>query len=296
PAYPLYFQRNVANGYCLFNLVSINEAAVQCTNDTNPITIPNDLTGYFTNVTKLDFTNFSLSTLPAYVCSLKLTQIDLSNQLFTQLTDSTFPCLDQFQYISLADNNINTVSITNNNFATLTTLDLSGNDLVAPPYTLLSSSLPLKNINLQDNLITSMDLWLYAFGSSIDLTDNPMTNTITNYQNITLSSSVSIASNISLPSSTFIIDDSISAMYGICNVTNIPLFRSFLQALDQSSTVTILVNCTCASIHLKNLYPNITNDFSCSNSSDNNTFLNLQSYNCTNTNVITTGLCTFQNL
>ncbi|CAF0848884.1 unnamed protein product [Didymodactylos carnosus] len=296
-SYPLYFTRNVSNGHCLFSIKSLTEAIISCTNDTNPIIIPDDIKHYLNNETIIKFLDSSISTLPSDLCTLPPRQIDLSNQLFTVIDRSTFPCLDWFQTISLSNNDISIVNVTNNNFLNLTTLDLSDNQLTMIPYTLLSQSrTSLRNFDLHNNYIDAMDLWLYTFGISIDLTGNPMNNSIKNYQNTPLSRSANRDSNISLSLSTFVINDTVAVKYGTCNDTTFPFFRTVLDALDQSSAM-ILLSCGCESINLKieythMNYSNITDYFNCTIQEERETFLSLMLNNCPGTNNFTNGLCT----
>lgn len=274
---------------------------IHCTNDTsNSLSrIPADLLSntYMSTITYVTFPS-TISSLPSYLCSLPSHEIDLSYQAFTTLTDATFPCLDSFTKVTLSYNQLTSVNMANGDFQNLTYLDLSSNYLTALPYTILHPTpTSLRYLDLRNNSITSIDLFIYTLKNiTVNLDNNPINSSnIINPQNVTLDNSTSTV-NITYPSNVtinqIIIQDSTVASLVAC--ASFSSIRSFLLNFRSASSNMFLL-CTCASFRLKELYRTnnltITNDFNCSATSQAATFLTLTSANCSNSTQFPTALC-----
>jgi Leucine-rich repeat (LRR) protein len=231
-----------------------------------------------------------ISSLPSYLCALPSHQIDLSYQDFTTLTDATFPCLDSFNQVILSYNQITSVNMTNGNFTNLTILDLSSNLLTTLPYSILRPTpTSLRYLNLANNSITSIDLFLYTLKNiTVNLNGNPINSSnIINPENATLASNTSSTVNITFPpsvtTSIIIIQDTTAAILFACS--SFAAIRSFLLNF-RSATTRIFLECTCASYSLKELYQengaNILSDFGCSNPKQQLTYESLTNGSCAN--------------
>lgn len=287
-------------GACFFTFSNAISVRIKCTNDvSSSSTIPSDLlsTSYFSRITNIDFTH-SISSLPSYMCSLPSRGIDLSFQSFSVLNDQTFPCLDWFRAVKLSNNQLISVNMTNGNFSNLTSLDLSSNRLTQIPYSILTPTpSSLRFLDLRNNSITSIDLFLYTLQNiSIDLRDNPInSSSIINPQNITISSQNSTI-NIILPSvfntTTYIFNDQTALTAGTCTRYAVLAYRATLRSIYNN----ILLDCSCASVNLKEIFFRnqslITNDFNCSVSTSLETYYNLTISSCgTNALNFAAGLC-----
>jgi Leucine-rich repeat (LRR) protein len=246
----------------------------------------------------------SISSLPSYLCSLPSHIIDLSHQAFTTLSDATFPCLDAFTKVTLSYNQITSVNMASGDFKNLTILDLSSNQLTTLPYSILRPTpTSLRYLDLRNNSITSIDLFIYTLQNiTINLDNNPINSSvIINPQNATLGINTTSTVNVTFPaivtSSTIIIQDTTVASVIACS--SFTSIRSFLLNF-RSATTSVLLQCTCASFSLKQLYQtngyDITKDFSCSSGTDGQTFSNLTSTSCPNAVSFqlapcTTGVC-----
>jgi len=279
-------------GACFCTFLNQTSMTMSCTNDTSNSlsTFPESLltSSYMSDIERVTFPS-PISSLPSYLCSLPSGKIDLSYQSFTTLTDATFPCLDSFTQVILSYNDLTSVNISNGNFQNLTILDLSSNRLTSIPYSILHPTpTSLRYLNLQNNSITSIDLFVYTLKNiTINLADNPInSSSIINPENVTLengTSTVNITYPSSVTNSTIIVQDSLVASFIAC--TSFTSIRSFLLNLKTASSNVVLL-CTCASFSLKQLYQangfNINNDFSCSIPSDEKIFQSLTSTSCPN--------------
>ena len=290
-------------GACFFTFSNTTTMSISCTNDTsnNLSSIPATLlnSSYMSNVSHVTFSP-KISSLPEYLCSLPSRRIDLSYEAFTTLSDATFPCLDSFLTVNLSNNEISSVNISNGNFKNLTSLDLSSNDLTMLPYTILHPTpTSLSYLDLRNNSIYYIDLFLSTLKNiTVLLDDNPINSSIIiNPQNITLVNNTNSTANISygssLTDSIIIISDSVAATYGLCS--NFQALRNTLLNL-RSTGATVLLDCSCNSINLRDIYTNngqnITNDFSCSQANATQNFYSLTADTCPlSTTVFQTGLC-----
>lgn len=289
-------------GACFFTFSNTSTVTIKCTNDTSTTsTIPPDLLSknYFSNITRVDFGR-SISTLPSYICSLPSHYIDLSYQSFTILNDQTFPCLDSFRSVILSNNQLTTVNMNSGNFTNLTSLDLSSNKLTGIPHSILiPTPSSLRNLDLSNNLITSIDLFLYTLKNiTVNLSNNPInSSSIINPYNVTLTgqnntNSSSIVLPPSINNNTYIFDDATALTAGVCNRYAVLAYRDTLRSIYS----TILLDCTCASINLKQIFirnqSNILNDFNCSNASLATSFNDLTMSSCSSTALnFGSGLC-----
>ncbi|CAF0867892.1 unnamed protein product [Rotaria sordida] len=300
--YPCYKTAFLNPGACYFSFSDSTSMMIRCTNDTsNSLSrIPSDLLSSpcMSTITRITFPS-SISSLPSYVCSLPSREIDLSFQAFTTLNDETFPCLDSFRTINLSFNNLTSVSMTNGNFKNLTSLDLSSNQLTLLPYSILNPTpTSLRYLDLRNNSIKYIDLFIYTLKNiTINLDNNPINSSnIINPQNITLGNNDTSTVNITFPltvaNSTITITDSIALTYGLCN--NFQSLRNSLLNL-RLAVGNVLLQCTCASINLKQIYQkngyNIISDFLCSSPTTEGTFDALNMTSCPNATDFQAGLC-----
>lgn len=289
-------------GRCFFAFSNFTTVRIRCTSDIDTTsTIPDDLlkNNYFTNVTRIDFAR-RISELPQYACALPSRQIDLTLQAFTSLNDTTFPCLDQFETVSLSFNQITSVTISNSNFTTLQSIDLSSNQLKSIPYSLLDRTPnSLRYVNLRNNSIVSIDLFLYTLKNvTVDLRDNPInSSSIINPLNVTVpnsangTSSVNLTLPISVTDSIFIFNDQTALTAGACTRPTVLTLRDTLMLTSEVS-----LDCSCASINLKIIFlrnaSNITDDFTCVNGTTSTNLANLTIASCgTEALDFATGLC-----
>lgn len=301
--YPHYETALMNPGACFFTFSNINTVLIKCTNDTSgSSTIPTTLlsTTYFSNVTRIDFTVL-ISSLPSYLCSLPSGEIDLSYEAFTTLSDQTFPCLDSFRKVTLSNNQITSVNMASGNFTNLTILDLSSNLLTVLPYSILHPTpTSLRFLDLRNNSITSIDLFYYTLKNiTIDLRDNPInSSSIINSQNITISSGNNTNSTVSviLPSSvtnsTYIFNDQTALTAGTCNLNTVLAYKVILQSIYNN----VVLDCSCASINLKEIFvrggSNITDSFTCSNGTSATNFYTLTISSCASSALnFSNGLC-----
>ncbi|CAF3473970.1 unnamed protein product, partial [Rotaria socialis] len=306
--YPHYEAQLMTPGACFFTFSNLSTVRIICTNDTsNSSTIPNELRSnhYFSNITRIDFGR-SISSLPSYTCSLPSGNIDLSFQSFTTLTDETFPCLNSFRSVILKNNQLTNVTMKSGNFTNLVSLDLSSNGLRRIPYSILTPTpSSLRFLDLRNNSIDSIDLFLYTLKNiTVDLRNNPIdSSNIINPINVTLSqqNNTNSPSNIIFPiaisNSTYILNDQAALTAGACNSYAVLAYRNALQ----STYSNILLDCTCASINLKQIFlrnqSNILDDFNCSNGSLVESFNNLTMLSCESTALnFATGLCYTESL
>jgi Leucine-rich repeat (LRR) protein len=290
-------------GACFFTFSNTITVGIKCTNDiSNSSTIPSALLSstYFSNITQFNFTP-SISSLPSYLCSLPSHEIDLSFQSFTTLNDTTFPCLDWFYKVILSFNQLTSVNMESGNFSNLTILDLSSNELTTIPHSILiPTPSSLRYLDLRNNSITSIDLFIYTRKNiTIDLRDNPInSSSIINPQNITLptgnntNSTVIILLPPSVTSSTYIFNDQTALTAGTCNRNTVLAYRDTLQSTYNN----VVLDCTCASIGLKEIFlrsgADITDSFNCSNGTTAANFDTLTMSSCASTALnLATGLC-----
>lgn len=289
-------------GACFFTFTSATAVNIQCTNDTSNTlsTIPSGLlsNSYMANISSVTYPTL-ISSLPAYLCALPSKQIDLSYQAFTTLTDATFPCLDSFNTVSLAHNQITSVNMASGNFHNLMSLDLSSNLLTSLPYSILRPTpTSLHYLDLRNNSLTSIDLFIYTLKNiTVNLANNPINgSSIINPQNATLTGNGTSSVNVTFPSSvtnsTTIIQDSIIESLFPCAVS-FSLIQSTLNNLRIATNAKLL--CTCASYGLSHLYSlngfSITKIFTCSNATNLQTFSNLNNVTCSNETLFQLGPC-----
>ncbi|UJR35363.1 hypothetical protein I4U23_028120 [Adineta vaga] len=303
PKYPHYLTEFMNPGACFFAFSDSISVRIRCTIDvSSSSTLPSNASfnEYLSNVTTIDFAS-KISSLPSYLCSLPSREIDLSYQSFTTLTDATFPCLDWFHTIRMTHNSLTSVNMTSRNFSNLTTLDLSSNQLTGLPHSILTPTpTSLRVLNLSNNSITSIDIFLYTLKNiTVDLSNNPInSSSIINPQNVTFSSgnntnpSVTIIFPSSVTNSTFILNDATALTVGTCNSGAVLDYRNTLL----STYTNVLLDCTCASINLKIIFErnnaSISNDFSCANLTSGSTYRNLTFASCgSNALDFSTGLC-----
>jgi len=187
------------------------------------------------------------------------------------------------------------------NFTNLNYLDLSSNRLTTIPYSILiPTPSSLRYLDLRNNSITSIDLFLYTLKDiTVNLGDNPINSTsIINPQNITLPSGNNTNStvNITLPSSvtssTYIFNDQTALTAGTCTLNTVLAYLNILRLTYNN----VLLNCTCASITLKEIFLRggsiITNTFNCSNGTTAANFDVLTMSSCASTALnFSMGLC-----
>jgi len=288
-------------GACFFTFSNVTTMSIICTNDTsNTLSrIPETLlsTTYMSDIQRVIFSS-PISSLPSYLCYLPSGIIDLSYQAFTTLTDVTFPCLDSFTKVILSFNQLTSVNMSSGNFQNLSYLDLSSNSLTQLPYSILRPTpSSLRYLDLRNNSITDIDLYLYTLKNiTVKLDNNPINSSnIVNPQNVTLDNSTSTV-NITYPSSvtnsSIIIQDTTVAILIACASFN--SIRSFLLNL-RSASFNVLLQCTCASFSLKQLYLanglKITNDFNCLVANQTQNFLLLTNASCPSATHFQTTLC-----
>jgi hypothetical protein len=189
----------------------------------------------------------------------------------------------------------------NGNFTNLTILDLSSNRLTTIPYSILiPTPSSLRYLDLRNNSITSIDLFLYTLQNiTVDLRDNPInTSSIINPQNITLpsgnttNSTVSITLPSSITNSTYIFNDATALTAGTCNRNTVLAYLNILRSAYNN----VLLDCTCASINLKEIFirigSNIINSFNCSDETTAENYSILTMSSCASTALnFSMGLC-----
>ncbi|CAF0777191.1 unnamed protein product [Adineta ricciae] len=302
--YPYYVTELMSPGACFFAFSTSVSARIRCTSDlsTNS-TIPSSLlsSSYLSNVTKIDFAS-SISSLPSYLCSLPSREIDLSNQAFTTLTDGTFPCLDWFHTVRLTHNQLTSVNMSSGNFTNLSVLDLSSNRLPIIPYSALHPTpTSLRLLNLSNNSITSIDLYVYTLKNiTVDLSNNPINmSSIINTQNVTFPSQ-NTSVTIILPSSTnstYVFNDQTAFNAGTCTRDSVLTYRTTLQTIYSN----VVLDCSCASINLKAIFEEsnsaILNYFTCSNTTNAANYTSSTLASCGSSALnFSNGLCSNQSL
>ena len=290
-------------GACFFTFPNVSTVRVRCTSDiSNTSTIPSDLLSksYFSHVSQIDFGQ-PISSLPPYLCSLPSRHLDLSFHALAVLNAETLPCLAGFHTVNLTSNQLTTVNMDGCRWANLTSLDLSSNRLISLPYSLLNQTeSSLRFLDLRNNSITGIDLLLYTLTNiTIDLRDNPIdTSNIINAHNVTLSftnateSGLNILLTPSSASATYVLNDRTALLAGTCS-------RDTVMALQSALRLTfdrIVLDCSCASIHLKRMFAakgrNILDDITCSDPTSKQSFDILTWPLCASTAVsVSTGLC-----
>lgn len=126
--------------------------------------------------------NNLLQRLPTNLClyASQLRILDLStNAISDPLTPSYFNCLVNVETLNISNNFIHTIEA--NAFdalINLRTLDLSFNEIVSLPNYLFVLKLPaLQSLQLQNNLLTEIDVWFFYLNSInyINLSNNKIT-------------------------------------------------------------------------------------------------------------------------
>ena len=243
---------------------------------------------YFKNITQVSLANQNVfSQLPAYLCTLPSTEIDLSNQSFVILDRNTFPCLinSTLRIINLSSNQISIINLT---LSTWLLINLSSNNLTQLPYILLNSnsstsfarlSPTQRTLLLQSNRLTQFDLFAYTYAdTNINLQNNPFSRTnngyhiLNNFQRQSLRSDA--LSNVILPNQMrFLLNDQIAQDYDTCNGQSLRYLFNIFQRMKNDG-VTTEIQCDCSTIYVKiywyslNATEQITNRFSCSNTSN----------------------------
>ena len=252
---------------------------------------------YMQGITTIVFPSI-ISAFPTYFCSLPSGEINLNSNNFTTLTNATFPCLDSFNKITLSNNKLTSVNTPRINFQTLTYLDLSSNQLTELPYSILRPTpTSLRVLDLRNNSIGQLDLFIYTLKDiDVYLDVNPIVLTnLTTSQNVTIDANSTASVNISLPASvanrsTIIQDSTVATLVSCATFTAIESSLSYLR-----STTNAVLLCTCASFTLKQIYSenenDITESFSCSNSSQLESYLDLTTESCPNAVYIRRGPC-----
>ena len=268
--------------------------SILCLNGTNynfP-NLPNDsvINDYLATVTRVTLPT-PISVLPPSLCSLPSREIDLSNQQFTTLSPATFPCLDQFRKVNLAFNRLSSVNEPTGNFTNLILLDLSNNNLTSLPYSLLRPTpSSLSNLDLRNNSISAIDLFLYTLKNiSVNLDGNPINNlTIINPQNVSIPISASNDStsgvNVTLPltlnGQSFILSDQVASAARFCTPAGVEAFL----AARKLANASVQLDCSCASISLRMAYTSngtsIIDRFTCINGTSPAIFTGLTSSGC----------------
>ncbi len=289
-------------GACFFTFINITTMTIHCTNETSNTlsTIPETIlnSSYMANIEYVTYPTL-ISSLPSYLCSLPSKIINLSYEAFTTLTDATFPCLDSFSTVILSHNQLTSVNMASGNFQNLMSLDLSSNMLTTLPYSILRPTpSSLRYLDLRNNSLTSIDLFLYTLKNiTVYLDNNPInSSSIINPQNATLQGNDTSSVNITFPSSVTngntVIQDSIIESLFPCGAT-FSLIQSTLNTIRLTTGATL--QCTCASFGLRQLYQangfSITKIFTCSNAADGQTFLSLTNVTCPNATLFQTGPC-----
>ena len=290
-------------GACFFTFPNAKTVRIRCTSDiANTSTIPPDLLSkpYCNDVSQIDLGQ-PISSLPPYLCTLPSGRLDLSFQALTVLDAETVSCLDNFHTVNLTSNQLTTVNMEGHRWTNLTSLDLSSNRLTSLPYSLLNQTgNSLRYLDLRNNSITAIDLLLYTLTNiTIDLRHNPIdTSNIINAYNVLFLSTDSVESGLNILltsssiSSTHVLNDQTVLLAGACN-------RSTVMALQSALRLTferVVLDCSCASIHLKRMFAangrNILDDFTCSDATSREGFDILTWPSCALTAVnVNTGLC-----
>ena len=224
--------------------------------------------------------------MPAYLCRLPSTTIDLSNQLFRVLDRDTFPCLANgtLRRILIRNNQIGLVNLTLN---TWILIDLSNNRLTQFPYSLFSStdatlrsSTPQRTLLLLSNNFTEFDLIIYTWLNTFsDVGNNTFGRSSNGYhllKNVQRQAVLagSTLTNVSLPNDLrFLINDETAQNYGTCDSQALRTLIEILRSM-KGNGATVDIECQCSSFYLKKYFPllnsstgQITALFSCANSS-----------------------------
>jgi Leucine-rich repeat (LRR) protein len=291
-------------GQCVFTFYNTTSMRIRCTSDvpSNLTSLPETLwaNSYFRQITRIDFGR-RIASLPLFACSLPSRRIDLTGQAFTVLNESTFPCLDRFESVNMAYNNLTSINLPQT-LEILRSLDLSYNSLTTLPYSLLQRLPPnLNSLDLSGNSITSIDTILFTLRNiRIDLRNNRVDKTsLTNLQNRILLSWNASQPPFQIvldPAGEFVLNDRMGLVAGACTPSSILTLRDALQSSDD-----VRLDCSCASINLKEIFrragSNILDNFTCSSEGDPERFNTLSIATCSETALnFATGLCLNESL
>ena len=209
-------------------------------------------------VTTLSVIGSGLSDIPNGICSYgNLKQLDLSLNLFSALTSSSFICLGELVTLNLQSSQISSIdSSTFINQNKLVSLDLSYNALSTLPTFVFSNRqgtlLPsLQKLNLQFNFLRTIDpFWVFMRSILTISLNNNQINKFTNGQgfdvqtNGLLPPSFKWATYIDLRNNlitTF--DDSVLELYNICDALS---FTWFVQYQYNMTIQNNPIRCVCA--------------------------------------------------
>ncbi|CAF4803716.1 unnamed protein product [Rotaria socialis] len=322
--YPYYLPQIVNNSYCLFTFYSGgNRMSIDCVNESSTLTAISSFalnSIYFQNITQVSINNQnSVSELPAYLCSLPSNTIDLSNQSFSILNSTTFPCSSNntVQNINLAYNQVNVVNLTLSNWISI---DLTSNNLAQFPYSLFDSNestisstlLSPRTLSVSSNQLTEFDLFVYTYAdTNTNLQNNPFSTTldgytiINNYQKRSLVIG-SLSANVMLPNQMrFLLNDQVAQDYNTCTSNSLNYLIAIFEQIKSSNSSAVDIECDCSSIYIKEYFNSlnssdkITNRFQCSNTSSLTIiqFENLTETNClSNITLSPNRLCQFARL
>ena len=244
---------------------------------------------YFRNITRVSVNNrTSISDIPAYLCTLPSSELDLSNQSFRVLDNRTFPCgLDStVRTLNLAFNQISSINLTLSNWILI---DLTANNLSQLPYTLLRAGqntissrqviLSQRSLLLPSNNIARFDLFVYTYpNTQVDLRSNPLPRASNGYQTIENVQSQSlpvttVTTQVTFPTSMrFLINDQLAQDYDACGGRVLNSLVDILQRMKSDNT-TVEIQCDCAAFYFKeyfrlfNTSGRITRQFTCNPSS-----------------------------
>ena len=293
--YPYYLTQTTDDNYCLFTFFSTIRISINCLNRSNVISsISNSIlmNPYFQNITQISLNNqSSLSKLPASLCTLPSTIIDLSNQSFSLLNNENYPCRDNstIRTILIAYNQISSVNLTLN---TWILIDLTSNRLTEFPYDLFNNTLVRstsrqtissnqKTLLLSLNRLSRFDLIIYTYSTTtIDLRQNPFIRSssgyhiIENSENRSLSVQTMINTNVNFPTEVqFLVDDRLAQDYDACTGRKLAYLVDILNQIKSNNAI-VQIDCSCSSFYLKayynslNVSSKITDHFRCSSRSN----------------------------
>lgn len=278
-------------GVCFFSFTSLTDMFLRCNIETIPdsIRLPQDFleSSYMATVTRVQALERFSQVVP-YLCDLPSRVIDLSGQMFTTLSSTTFSCLDNFRSVNLAANQITSVNIPTTTLQNLNKIDLSSNQLTEVPRVFFQTNSSLNTVDLRNNSIRNIDLIIFSRRNVAVLLDgNPINSSaFINPSNIVFPVGAT-ASNLTFPSSvrtsTLIINDNLMATALACTINQM---NSLIVAMREIYA-NVQLDCTCASIYIKTIYQNnsrnITSELGCSMATATDTYYRLTLRNCSTT-------------
>ena len=242
--------------YCSCDLTS-NVLTISCTQGQSiqNFNLPDpSLNNQLYGVYKIVASNSFIQNFPSNICQYRqtLTFLDLSlNQISGTLSSSLIQCLVNLQNLTLTGNLISALTQDAfDNTTSLVSIDLSNNKITQIPTLLFyKKGDKIKNLNLRNNLLTSLDPWYFYLSSiqTIDLSFNQI-STFTNNLNWNLFGQSFLTQGRATIymdlryNNLKSFDDSILLLYDLCAQINIVFYMQLLYNLQLEQNQ---FNCSC---------------------------------------------------